>query len=220
MNFKKISLGLAATAAMSAGVALAEAPAQAASLADNPLTGGLTINLDGLVAGVTSTFIDLGAVDSLASPGTTVLPAAKFSLSSGSFTGITGGTIKDLPIQASFPVGGITDFVTVTNGLNTVRFNLLELVDEQLISNPAGPQGVYQTLVRGIFTSTGQGNDFTSDIYQVRLTRGGTNSGSLELTPVPVPTPALLPGLLGLGAAALRKRKGEGAEAEAEAVKA
>ena len=33
-----------------------------------------------------------------------------------------------------------------------------------------------------------------------------------------VPTPALLPALLGMGAAAIRKRKGEAAEAEAEAV--
>ena len=38
------------------------------------------------------------------------------------------------------------------------------------------------------------------------------------IPPTDVPTPALLPGLLGLGVAALRKRKGEGSEAEKETV--
>jgi hypothetical protein len=39
-------------------------------------------------------------------------------------------------------------------------------------------------------------------------------------TATPVPTPALLPALLGMGAAVLRKRKGEAAELEQETVKA
>lgn len=48
--------------------------------------------------------------------------------------------------------------------------------------------------------------------------RGGFNlnpNAGLTFTPAtPVPTPALLPGLIGLGAAALRKRKQEKVEAE------
>jgi hypothetical protein len=36
-----------------------------------------------------------------------------------------------------------------------------------------------------------------------------------EVLPTPIPTPALLPGLLGMGVAAWRKRNGEAAEAEA-----
>lgn len=45
---------------------------------------------------------------------------------------------------------------------------------------------------------------------------GGPNPTqvNLSITPTPIPTPALLPGLVGLGAAALRKRKQEKVEAE------
>jgi hypothetical protein len=42
----------------------------------------------------------------------------------------------------------------------------------------------------------------------------GTDDFRYTLSVTAVPTPALLPGLLGLGVAALRKRKGEGSEVE------
>jgi hypothetical protein len=54
-------------------------------------------------------------------------------------------------------------------------------------------------------------SSFAGDVaFQANLTSSATAA---------VPTPALLPALLGMGAAALRKRKGDAAEAEQEAVK-
>ncbi len=60
----------------------------------------------------------------------------------------------------------------------------------------------------GVLTSV-QTSDFT--------TRLGATTLTLETAPIAIPTPALLPGLIGMGVAALRKRKAEAVEESSEA---
>jgi hypothetical protein len=89
----------------------------------------------------------------------------------------------------------------------------------------------------GVYISSSGLTFFGDDIFGEIRTLGGTllatatgslsgsqtsrsSDFSLSLNATAVPTPALLPGLVGLGVAALRKRKGEGAEKETVGVKA
>jgi hypothetical protein len=80
------------------------------------------------------------------------------------------------------------------------------------------------TITSALFTITRSGltaSSFAGQTIGVRYQATGANgNGSSKLagtvSATPVPTPALLPGLIGMGVAALRKRKGE-AEESAEA---
>jgi len=81
------------------------------------------------------------------------------------------------------------------------------------------PTGVFSPFVPfGVsFNGIARSVDFGGTVNQIGfddITLGSANPGGQ-----PVPTPALLPGLIGLGVAALRKRKGE-AEVEKAEVKA
>lgn len=212
MKMKNMGLGLATAAAVTSGIVLSGSPAHAFGLTDNPLTGVLAIDLKGLVQSTDSQFIDFGADNGdgdTATIGTTSLNTAAFALSDGSFGGITGGSIKDLKIGTSFPAGGITEFLTLIDANGIVTFDLFELIAQDFNN------GTFEANVRGIFNPTGQGNAFR-DTFQFRLT-SKFNTATIELTPIP--TPAVLPGLIGMGIAALRKKgKFEEAElAEAEA---
>lgn len=203
MTFLQASFGIAISAPVLAVSLMAVNPVQAAGLTDDPLTGSLVVNLTDLVESVDSTFVDFGDDNAPDNIGTTTLDASRLAASGGSFVGITGGTIKDLPIFAAFPVGGITEFLTVTNGTDTVIFDLLELVNEGIISG--APGAAYQAQLRGIFRPNGQPSaNLTSDTVLVSVI-GNSNAGFAALTPIP--TPALLPGLIALGAGLLRKRK-------------
>lgn len=226
MNLNFIGLGAAIAMTATTATMLGSAPAQALSLTGGPLTGVLSINRDasvasgtGLVQSVDANFVDFGADNNVGSGftiGTTNLLQSDFNRSTGSFAGILSGTIKDLPIFASFPAGGITGFITATDSSGTISFDLVSLVAPNLISNPAGPRGGFQADLRGFFRPSNVPN-LPGDLLQARLTTVN-NVLTIELTPVP--TPALVPAALGFGAAMLRKRKGDKAEKEAAGAKA
>lgn len=219
MKMKKMGLGLATAVAVTSGMVLGGSPAQAMSLADRPyLNGILSINLGNRIQSIDANFIDFGLDNSDGSVGTTALSASDFTgvsvagiaPSTGSFSAITSGFIKDLKIGGSFPLVGVTEFLTLTDADGTVTFDIVKLVDQQFNTS-----GGFQANVIGIFNPTGQGNA-SSDLFQFKL-KASANTGTIELTPIP--TPAVLPGLIGMGVAALRKKsKSEEAElAEADA---
>ena len=199
MNLKKIGFGVAAVVTITSGITLADAPAQAFSLSDNPLTGTLAFDVNGLIKSIDSTLVDFDDPTTDGNDNPTILDSSRFH-DLGSFTGITEGSIKDLPILGSFPSGGINDFISITDGTNTVNFDLITLTNEQF--NPSN--GVFQADLRGIFRPTNQPNGGQFDIGQFRLTTV-YNTGTIEITPVP--TPALLPGIIGMAAATMRKKK-------------
>jgi hypothetical protein len=137
---------------------------------------------------------------------------------SGGFTNVTGIQVGTLNITAPGNYVATPSYITnfMYQGQNAV-FNLLS------------GSGVYANINGVTF--------FGDDIFGEIRTLGGTllatakgsvssvqtgNSSdfSLSLNATAVPTPALLPGLVGMGVAALRKRKGEGAEQETVGVKA
>ncbi len=93
---------------------------------------------------------------------------------------------------------------------NGGSFNLTSFSLTQLSNDFFGGvfTGIFANGTAGTGTFTSQSANF--------LTVGTSYSAAIDY--VAVPTPALLPGLLGLGVAALRKRKGEGSEAEKETV--
>jgi hypothetical protein len=217
MNLTAIKLGAAIAATATAATLLGGAPAQALSLSDSRLTGVLSIDVSGLVRSVESNFVDFGSPNTVSSPGTTNLTSLAFASSTGSFGSISSGTLQDLPIFASFPSGGINDFITVSDSSGSVQFDLVKLFDEKLTGNAPGVQGVYTARLRGFFRPTDQPNASDIDILNARLTTAN-NKLTIELTPVP--TPALVPAAIGFGAAMLRKRKEEEAGKETAEAKA
>lgn len=213
MNFKKIGLGLAAAAAMTTGIALTEAPAQALSFGDaldfSSKSGSVaTFNQ-------TTGFLDFGLVENdIASPFGSVNEEIFFSdITLTSVAPVAPGA------TASWKYTGATPFTLITGlddglGGEIRTYELASFVLNKFVS----PSGVTQFLadINGFFVPpNAQGIGGISSSGRLALT-GSTISGQITV----VPTPALLPGLIGLGAAALRKRKGEQAAEQPEVVKA
>ncbi len=214
MNFKKIGLGLAATAAMTAGMAITEKPAQAISFfsdnfnTENGGTGQLNFNA------FTQWDVTDGTVDLIPTgsqfdfyPGNGLYVDLDGSSSNAGV--LTTKTVFDPgTYNLSFVLGGnargaASDNVTVSLGLG----NFSEVFT--LASNAP-----LATVLRTITLTSASKLSFSN--------AGGDNIGAIldNVNVTAVPTPALLPGLIGMGVAALRKRKGEGAEAETAEVKA
>jgi hypothetical protein len=88
-------------------------------------------------------------------------------------------------------------------------------------SNGTGLSGTFFELpgsaVNGAFLDGGPNALVSNSLNSNVLGRYvfAARAGSIDPNPEPIPTPALLPGLLGMGIAALRKRKQEGSESEA-----
>lgn len=200
--------GLSAAAVCSAVVVAA--PAQAASIV------GQTLSFNGSVRLETP-----GAATSL------------LNFSSFSDTDFGTATVADAaadvfgPAGTAFSIGDLTLNNTSANtwelttgpvanwlsGLpNGIGFTLEQFV-LQGVTVTAGPANIplYVAFVSGFFTPSGLGGDgaLTS---QGSLVFGDGSSFSAEITAVP--TPALLPGLLGLGAMTLRKREQGDSETE------
>jgi hypothetical protein len=118
-------------------------------------------------------------------------------------TGITG-TRNGVNIAALLPPGTYPTFLPPPND------NLLTATLEPTYSGFSFQDAnglnvnVFNGFSAGFFENAG--NSFDANFTQTRV--------NLSITPVPIPTPALLPGLIGLGAAALRKRKQEKVEAK------
>lgn len=223
MNFKKMGLGLAATAAMTAGVALAEAPAQALTFGDklvfstddeaNPNLASLTANGGGLFS------FDAGAIDidfasdsvfgvASAAIGDSVLTLQQIAPQSGAVASyqLVGTSVQWLSGLAD-EVGGFTRTYT----LDSFILNQTSLSSVAGFAFSATFNGFFQPPTSGVQGIGGLGGFGT-----LSSSDGSAIAGAITV----VPTPALLPGLVGMGLAALRKRKDEQAAEQPEAVKA
>lgn len=197
------------------GIGAVASPAQALNLIDSDLV------ING------NARLEIGA-------STSKLNFANYSSGNGSFTlelGTTGRfsdffsganlVVKDLILNNDSPTswsfnGSIPEFLVLDKGgSNKVTFELTQFTLEKVILGFGGPYwlgsfgGLFTDLLDGevAFSQDGlfssQGKNFPKSI--------GT-SFSADVEAVPVPTPALLPGLIGLGLGALRKRKTEATE--------
>jgi hypothetical protein len=210
MNFKSIALKATVAAAVVAGSALGASSAQALNInSDLNFTGSVEITDTG------SSF-KFDFLKETPGPGTTTIFTTGASdgdigigAGSGLFSEAAGGAkIKDVSTSQ------ITDLSNFISGLlynNTpVSFTLTKVTDS--LAGVFNKKGYNLFNFDGFFTDgTGKvlGTGAVSAQFAKAVVTGTTTySGSFT----PVPTPALLPGLLALGAGVLRKRKAEATE--------
>jgi hypothetical protein len=215
MNFKKIGLGLAATAAMTTGVAMTEAPAQALTLDFSAGTSSVSPLLEFNAGGIN--------VKATATPSVFGVSRKVFQGSNGLGATFTNSSLENNQVDGL----GLDETL---NLLFSEQINLLAATFARV-----GTNDEFKLLVNGNqFISAdipgGNGSDTAIGKFSFSPSPVGTLFGftvtdnnddyflkSVEFTPIP--TPALLPGLIGMGLAAIRKRKGEQAE-QPEEVKA
>lgn len=214
MKFKTLAMSAAIAGTVAMGATAAATPANALSL-----DGGLQ-------------FSSKKAIASKVNSSTVKLELSKsgpFTVSNqtGDFTSVVGSPVfKNLPLAltsgtlangGSFSLLGskITSFISgLSIGSNAVTFDLTS-------ANFSGFfKGAKNFNLGGTFDGNFISNGVTIGTGSLStLNIGGSVGTSGQVATVAVPTPALLPGLLGFGVAALRKRKGEAStEVESEAV--
>ena len=205
MNFKSFALKAAIAATVLTGPTLAVSPAEA-------LTVGSQLDF-GWNVSATSDSIDFNLING--TPGSqdgvggediggflVSNKTGSFASLPNTFIGLTIGEIKDIPSLASFEA--INNFLFF--GTNSpFNFNLTSIAYSGL--------GRYD--LSGVFADNTQATGWIS----TQLVDGKVNSYSATIIAGnEIPTPALLPGLIGMGVAVLRKRKAEETEqVEAEA---
>ncbi|MBE9138776.1 PTPA-CTERM sorting domain-containing protein [Nodosilinea sp. LEGE 07088] len=205
MTIRALGLGLGAAVAFSA-VAVLEAPVQAATIEGKTLDfGGAAKLVDTSVGGIaTLDFAESPA--GLGTPGGTVNNVSLGTAAFGGFNSIF--SISDLQLEKTSDTTWVLSggpVVWLSGLANGIGFTL-EAFD--LTQNPSSS---FEALISGFFTPSGLAGS-GSLTAQGGFKLNGT-SFSADITAIP--TPALLPGLVGLGFAALRKRKQEDAEQEA-----
>ncbi len=208
MNLKTLGISAAVATTIVAGSAMSLSPAQAAILSPG------TINLDSNA--VTASSPDGGATVALN------LNGFGIALTTGGFVGLGGApTVLPLTLTRGASLGGGNFLYTTPLPINNFISNLFLGGDEVFVD-------IINATFFGRFTSP-TNFSFLGDLIQThfrstnQLPGGGAlqsftltnNSSSIDL--VAIPTPALLPGLIGLGLGVLRKRKAEGAEEVSEA---
>jgi hypothetical protein len=208
MNFKSFTLKAAIAATVLAGSTLAVSPAEAAGL-----KGSLAFTGEAVA---TPTDIEFYLLNGQADPANG-RDIGRFRVSVASTTGDfdpldgTRGTIKDLTGIISATATNPPAFQAINNFLS---FGQNDPFNFTLTAFKFVNARFYK--FEGFFTdgTIGRGELTT----QAGLGGVDTYSASLIATGEEIPTPALLPGLIGMGAAVLRKRKAEATEqAEAEA---
>jgi len=204
------------------GMLLASAPAQALDLTTWTSTGDVSAATN--QSTITNAFLgDDGAINFNVSPNT---PVSTNALEN--FLGLAPGALGTTPqegsaIKQTFTAqagdqisfnwnfftnevtGGFPDyaFVTVNSAINTLA----------TIANATTPSSpfAFQTGVNAFSYTFNTAGTYTIGIGVVDDTDVATSSalqiGNASSTATVVPTPALLPGLIGFGVAALRKRK-------------
>ena len=211
MNFKSIGLKVAIATAVVATSAAAMAPAQAASL-----TGGIAFS-----GGAT-------APNFFSSGGTINFTPGTVSRASGSFASLVSSavTVSNLVLsnpgaaspgllpntkQRVFDGSGLTINFTSLNG-SALSF----VADSSNYIATETTKGLVSIAAGGNFLGTFSNNGQTLGAGYLNASRSGDvktdGSYQFSLTATPVPTPALLPGLLALGAGVVRKRKSEATE--------
>jgi len=199
MKSKTMFFGAATAIALSAAT-ISASPAQALSI-----TPGSALDLSGKVEALPSNTAPQFNFSSFFGAGTTLIS----DTSTGSFAGPDrSGSIQNLSLTALggsfFHSGPVTNFITNIGG--GISFDLKEFIYDNSKSS-ATFEGVFRSGTDSIFA---KGGLFTTQLTQKNPT---TYSASIAA----IPTPALLPGLIGLGMGVLRKRKKEMAAADAEA---
>ena len=119
------------------------------------------------------------------------------SLKQDSSTVFLNGFVKDLPDFIATVGGGLDNFLYFGPG-SSANFKLTSITSQQL-----GNSYVYD--LSGFFGTTPGTGTLTTQV--------GSGARSWSATITAIPTPALLPGLIGLGVGVLRKRKAEEAQA-------
>jgi hypothetical protein len=215
MNFNSLGLSASVAASVVGISALAVSPVQAASLAPGSFT----------ISGT-----DVSSVTNFSGSGDTTftLNFDKSALAivdkSGIFAGPTGLTgtpnVATLDLTESSPgaftFGAKTSFITglIQGGVSVV----LDLDGGSLfgIINNSTDYG-FSGRLSGLLRDAGGGNAIANGTLSSFIigTGSGANQSSIRVNTTAIPTPAILPGLLGLGMGVLRKRKTQSVEVEA-----
>jgi hypothetical protein len=119
------------------------------------------------------------------------------SLKQGGSVFSLAGFVKDLPDFNATVGGGLDNFLYFGPG-SSANFKLTSITSQQ-VSNS------YVYNLSGFFGTTPGTGTLTTQV--------GSGARSWSATITAIPTPALLPGLIGLGVGVLRKRKAEEAQA-------
>jgi hypothetical protein len=199
MSFQDLATKVTVSAVFTAGVA-ASSPVQALTL-----SGGISLSGGGNVVANTVTFnnavVDTGSGDFSSLVGQTGVTVSPLNFAS---------TVNTNPSVTSRTTLGATPFInfgSFTKGatVGNLTFNL-DPSSVTTILSPVGTAHFSNPDIRGKFWL----DDKLVAFGQGFLSASNTSSGgsySISLKAVPVPTPALLPGLIGMGVAALRKKR-------------
>jgi hypothetical protein len=221
MTSKTKFFGAAAAAIALSAATISAAPAHALSIApgseinfNSPVRGRVTIGIDKInfTPDSASQKIQVtsgsGSFDQVVGPSETVLRLGLSNASTKILDLVLSGGVYSGPTIPDF-ISGIKIGRPVGN-LRNLSFDLTSatVVTPGKLANFVGLFRSDNTILSrasGDLTSQGFGKNGVGTSY------------SLTLAAEPIPTPALLPGLIGLGMGVLRKRKKEMAEATAEA---
>lgn len=214
MNLKTYA-PLAAIAGVMAAEVMMVSPVQAASLAPGAFQLSATGTQATNIKNLTSDSFTLQFNEALFNINTGA------SAPTGAFAGLAEGTltIADLTFDRNSltitNTPGANGYINFISGLvlNGEEIFVDILASSQFIGTITTPTNYSLAgLLEGRVRSSSSTALATGSLFSLEIGRSSTDSIGL----VTVPTPALLPGLLGMGVAALHKRKDE-AEAEAEA---
>jgi hypothetical protein len=204
-NFKKVCFGAATMAVMATGSAMSAGSVHAATLTD----GSLNITTD------TTVTPSGGGLNMVIN--TTGVPIA-----TGGFLGFTGTpTFTPLALATAGPntwtTGPVASFMSgISVGGESVFFDILSPITFSGFFSNSTLYALSAPIIDGQFRNASGTILGLGAITGVRVSSGTIgDSSSINLVGKVVPTPALLPGLLGLGAAAWRKRKSEQEAVEA-----
>lgn len=209
MTLRAFGLGLGAAVAFST-VAVLEAPVQAASIAGQTLSFVGSARLE--TPDATTSLLNFSSFSNTTAGTVTIADASAnvFGAAGSSFSIGDLALTKTNATTWELTSGPANNWLT---GLaDGVGFTLEQFVLEQVSVN-VGPANIplYVAFVSGFFTPSGLGGNGALTAQGGLVFESGS-SFSADITAVP--TPALLPGLIGLGVAALRKREQAGAEDE------
>ena len=137
----------------------------------------------------------------------------------GSFAGYTGGVATFFNKSFSTSLTNTTSFVTFSKtGFANLTFDLVKFIQPRYVEVGSATDGFGQftSRVRGAFNPGGKEiSEVLSAFATIKNDKTMLgNYTNITLATTPIPTPALLPGLIGMGVAALRKRKSEVEAAE------
>ncbi|MFQ3615120.1 MAG: PTPA-CTERM sorting domain-containing protein [Cyanobacteriota bacterium] len=208
-GLQTLLLGTAITASV-----VASAPAQALSLIGSiGLTGNSIVTPDGVTFSTDTVNVATGDFSGLVGFTGATLQPLTFTPTLGANP--TAGTYFNRGVAA---LPSFINFGSVTIGTTTavLTFDLDEVSNAVTTIVKTPISGISHNInpLTGKFNFNGQ--TIGAGFLQASVSGSGANAAStyqVTLSTQPIPTPALLPGLLAMGAAALRKRKDEEEEA-------